>query len=617
MGTTPVKLNNASDTWVYEKTPTTAKGTTGSLLYANNISTKRANSYLYFTLPFPKGVTIISAKLRMVQYTAFASTSASVYRCTKAWSATKTTWNNRPTVAAGPVTISKTSPPDKTLWEWDVTALLQTVSSGSPWYGFAITSAIASGNASLRWYSPSSPYLDRRPVLEVSWKDNPQKPSVMMPSNGRAVSLTKPTLTTNFHDVSGDTTMQSIQVRLFDTEAAAEANTTPVWDSGTVASDSPELDLSATAYPGAALDSVKWWRVRVQDGAGLWSDWSTDTSFTIKSKGVLTIVQPSAGTISDPTPPILWTFTGRTQKAYQIIIRLVDGTTKKITYDSGKITSTDTNATPSKTAMKDSTKTYEIVVRVWDTVDRESIPGDTPYVESVRTVTYLYSATVAPATTLVGTPDPNYPWMKLTWARSQMPDNWTIYRNDKAIWSGEGDDVDTSATTYEYIDRLADPRTPTTWKVTAVVNGVGSASSPTVTATVKPETACLSAKDGTNPVLIWNYDHAMALAENSAVHQPSGSAPPVLITQSEHGYQGHVKGVLAANPSVPTMTAQQWRDRFNTLKKNNGTILLLTIVDVAIECFIAGATIRPIMVGPNLIDYEIEFDFYQTDWAEV
>jgi hypothetical protein len=616
MGTTPVKLVNATDSWVHEAAPTTAKGTTGALLYANNITAKRANSYLYFTLPFPRGVTVISAKLRMVQFTAFASTSATVYRCTQAWSATKVTWNTRPNVT-GAVTISKTSPPHATVWEWDVTALLQSVSSGSPWYGFAITSAIATGNASLRWYSPQSTYLNYRPVLEVSWKENPQKPTELYPSNGRAVSLAKPVLRTNFVDLSGDTTMAGINVRIFDTEALAIANTAPTWDSGDVASSVPELDLNTTAYPGAAAASTKWWRVRVKDGSGLWSDWSNYTSFQMQTKGVLTITNPTAATVSDPSLPITWTFTGRTQKAYQVLVRKVEGTLKTITYDSGKITSTALNATLGDKAMPNNAATYEITVRIWDTIDRESIAGDPAYVEASRTVTYVYSATVAPTTGLTGTLDPLFPWMKLDWARSVLPDRWSIYRDGKIIWSGEGDDLFVSGTAYTYTDRLADPRTPHTWMVVAVVNGVGSASSQTVTNTITPITLSLAASDGTSPVLIFDYSKDMALAEEGGIFQPAGSAPPVLITQSEHGYQGHIKGRLSDATGLGGLSARQWRDRFNQLKKNNGNKLILNVIDMSIEVFIARATIVPVMPGPGLVWYEVEFDFYQTDWEEV
>ncbi len=615
MPTTPVKLNNATDTWVFQFTPTTAKGTTGTLLYVGAVSTKNMRSLLYYTLPFRKGVTIISAKLRFVQYgTTAGSHTISVRRAAAAWSATKATWNNQPAQTGTAVALTKVASPSGTNWEFDVTAHMQSISAGAAWYGFVVSST---ATTQTRFHSPNSGTITARPVLEISWKDNPQKPTMLYPSNGRATSLSKPTLRTTFIDLSGDTTMQSIQVRIFDTEALALANTAPTWDSGTVASSAPELDLNTTAYPGAAAGSTKWWRVRVQDGSGLWSDWSEYTSFAVMTKGVLTMTNPSGATVSDSSPPVTWTFTGRTQKAYQLIVRHIYGSFRNVMYDSGKITSTDLNATPSPRAMRYDDQTYEIILRVWDTIDRESLPGDTAYAETTRTVTYLYSATVAPATSLVGTAGSDYPWMTLDWSRSVLPDRWTIYRDGKVIWSGEAADLLVSGTAHRYVDRLADPRTPHTWKVVAVVNGVGSASAPTVSATITPLTVTLARADGTEPVLIFDHKVSMGLTESSGIFQPAGDSPPVIITQSEHGYQGHVSGRLVDAPHLPGVTARQWRDRFNRLKKNNGTTLLLTVIDVSIECFIAKATIRPVMPGPGIVWYEVEFDFYQTDWEEV
>lgn len=704
MGTTPIKLNNATDTWVYEYTPTTAKGTTGSLLYVSGTAAKRCQSLLYFSLPFPRGVTVISAKLRLVQYGSVTGTSMplTVNLAGSAWSATKATWNNKPAATGSTVTVTKTNPPAATLWEWDVTALLQTVSSGGNWYGFVIASAF---NARLRFYSPQATVLGYRPVLEVSWKENPQKPTQLYPSNGRAVGITKPVLRTNFIDLSGDTTMAGIQVRLWNAanEALASSNTAADWDSGPIGASVPELDLNALAQPSTAVTAYNtttdtlsvasgalglavgdrvvfsgttaptplvlgttyyvkavtvsattdftvaatlggaqiditaagtavtvarpalaaltnglnyFWRTRVQDGSGLWSDWSDYTSFAYQSKGVLTITNPTGGTVSDPSLPITWTFTGRTQKAYQVIVQNMTNSSGAITYDSGKITSTATAATVPASAMKYDNATYKITVRIWDTIDREMTSGDPVYVEASVTVTYVYSATVAAATGFTVTVDNTYGTVALNWSRATLPDNWTIYRDGKIVWTDEGADLFVSGTAYTWTDRLADPRVLHTWKVVSVVNGVGSASSPTATGTINLITTRLSATDGTNPVLIFDPNVDAGLDETSGVFQPAGSAPPVLITQSEHGYQGHISGRLFADP-MSGLTAAQWRDRFNQLKKNNGNKLLLAFLDVSIECFIAKATVLARPLGPGNIVYVVEFDFYQTDWEDV
>lgn len=1022
MGSTPVIMNNATDSWVYQYQPTKAQGTAGSVLYVGADSGKVTRSLLYWSLPFPRGVTILSAKIRMTQYGAITGAkTVSCYRLTSSWSATKVTWNTQPTWAAAGVSASKTGTPANTVWEWDVSALMQSVSNGAAWYGFLF----GSSQAQTRFFSPNYTTVTARPVLEVSWKDNPKKPTTLKPAAGRSVAIAKPTLQCDFTDISGDTSMASIQVKIFADLLTANANTTSEFDSGEVATDVPELDLTQTAYAGAASGATKYWRVRVKDGAGLWSDWSDPESWTYTTKGTLTINSPGftetrrnkvinpswrfpttnveirrnlasntkgattpsqyalsmaggtaaltnvtgssgpiaaitsfirgtwsvaatsaliqiiggssvatayeilvtpnetmnfslyarsslnsqvyrleanfydsggavtssffsgnitltgnvwqqftisgavpansvraafriaqqsgtlmsvnatlditgilverlcagnlgyfdggttaadgltyayigtadasastatgpgalgaftyyaaqvgclgwrnstetykiiekiansslfgfsasvvvtcgvgeywggrfqarvtsgtsvsiiarlgcyssgganissdqsivnntfalpsdgswvditlpsnnptptgavnirflmyasgthaagttmefryatlenvgitgftpsdyfdgatldtttadyswAGTVdqsesikkesyfAEATPPISWAFAGRTQKAYQVSVQKSDGG-KTWLWTSGKITSTATTVTVPANVLKWNNILYYVQIRIWDTIDREATPGDAPYVESLQLVRYLYDATVNPVTGLVGTKDTKYAGMVLTWSRNTMPDNWNIYRDNKVIHTNTGVGLLVSGQNYTYTDWIPEPRKACTWQVVAVVNGKGSTPNPTVTDTVVPVTATLSAKDGTNPVLIWNYQHDMSLTEMSSVFQPAGSSPPIIITQSEHGYQGKLSGLLADNPIDTSLTAQQWRDRFNQLKKNNGVTLLLTLIDVAFECFIQNATIKPLIDGQG-VKYYVEFDFFQTDWVEV
>jgi hypothetical protein len=128
----------------------------------------------------------------------------------------------------------------------------------------------------------------------------------------------------------------------------------------TVVTDSTHATISAAAtatgaptvsitrfYPGLADGSTVFWRIRFQDAAGLWSPWSASTSFRRDDKGTLTVTNPPVGTpkVEDTTPPIIWTFTGETQAAYQIQIRHTVNGLIVVDWDSGKVTSAVTSVT--------------------------------------------------------------------------------------------------------------------------------------------------------------------------------------------------------------------------------------------------------------------------------
>lgn len=97
---------------------------------------------LYFARPFPLGATITSAKIVMYS-TATAQTgtlSLLAKRVKTAVSFSKVTYNTRPTTFYPTTsTVSKTGPVAAgTQWDIDVTAMMQSVALGDPWYGWEI-----------------------------------------------------------------------------------------------------------------------------------------------------------------------------------------------------------------------------------------------------------------------------------------------------------------------------------------------------------------------------------------------------------------------------------------------------------------------------------------------
>ena len=59
------------------------------------------------------------------------------------------------------------------------------------------------------------------------------------------------------------------------------------------------------------------------------------------------------------------------------------------TWTTGKITSTVNEVTPPAGVISSPDSTYSVALRVWDTKQRESIPGDPAYVEVVRAFTFV------------------------------------------------------------------------------------------------------------------------------------------------------------------------------------------------------------------------------------
>lgn len=315
---------------------------------------------------------------------------------------------------------------------------------------------------------------------------------------------------------------------------------------------------------------------------------------------------------TDATPTISWSFTGQTQKHYQVII-VEPGDGNKTRWDTGKVTSTATSFTvPKEAKLRDDT-IYEVVLRVWDSLYRAKLPGSSIYVQVRREFLLDSAPDVTPVFNLVATDQYPVPRIKLTWDAYPPPDRFEIYRNNALIETDLIDDFWVSGDSYEYTDMLPPPYTDVTYKVVPVVTALGRAkNNPTVTENTRSVTTCLSKSDGGNPCFFLNADVDMDLVELDEVVALAGDVPPVLISHGSRGFEGSVTGILSGD-AVSYINSQQMLERFKSLKKKKGEILYLTILDQAFECFIYNATFKPLKSTEGVY-YEASFSFAQTDF---
>lgn len=589
-------LRNAVDTFAASNNPSANWADAKTLQVESGV----ANSFVFFNRPFPLGATIVSATLRLYTATDWNATrTVTVKAATEHWGVNRLTWNNRPAVGflAASVTQSSTGVDDE--WAFDVTAHLQRISDGAVWYGFRVETTAATR---LKLWSADA--HDHKPTLEVTWSSAPQAPTTLTPSGSQAVSIAKPTLRFDFSDNRGSTALQAVQAQV----DAGGNFATPAFDSGTVLVTEPELDLAATAYAGLTAGQETRWRVRVQDGAGLWSEWSDVVRFRRDVKGTLSIDNPPvSGIVSEWTPPIIWGLTGETQAAWQVFVTPDDDPGTRL-YDTGRTKGADTSWTLPKAVIEDDSD-YRVVVRTWDTKERVSNPGDPVYTQAVRTFHFNEDPTPNHVTALAMAALPPTPDVALTWDRSTAPDSFAIKRNGKVIESGiDPADVLQSGTSYRWVDRDAGPYRTHEWVVQSVVNGKTSTGNPSVTGQGQTQGIWLHCFDLDLDVWIAGSDDGTwAMGEEATTHNPVGSSRGIRVTQALRGWEGTISGTLTRGAGK---SAEAWEDNLMRIKAHPGRVCRLTLGNEAFRCVLGNIASWPTPTVP--ITKGVSFDFFAT-----
>jgi len=591
-----VVLRNATDTY--------ASGTAASTNYAAasvlHVRTADRYAYVFFNRAAPVGATITSAKLRLYHAAAWAgSRNIVVQRVSGPWQVSRLNWNNKPGVTGATVTVADDGGAAGTVVELNVTALLQTVSDGAAWYGFRIST----NDATDRGIYSAQGLSQYRPTLEVAWTEAPEAPTTLAPSGNRAVSTNKPVLRFDFTDHLGDTTLAAVQVQI----DPAGNFAAPAFDSGEVATANPELDLTTTAYAGLADLASTYWRVRVKDGSGLWSTWSEDEQFKRDDLGTVTIDNPAGATLSDPTPPFLWSFAGGVQKAWQVYV-IDPADPSEILANSGKQTSSDAAWTPPPRTLVGAGP-YRVVVRVWDTVDREKVPNGEVFAVATRDFTIVPDATVNPVVGLaVSQPNEAKPRMLLTWTRSEAPDRFVIVRDGVVVEDPLlPEDALVAGTSYQFLDDASRTWREHTWKVQAVVNGKASPSA-VVTETTKTRGIWLLDKERSLEVWLAGQEGgSWAIGEEASVFAPVGGTNVVRRVQARRGYEGSLAGQLVDRYGK---TAVQYEDDLMAMRAHPTRPVTLALADMSLRVILGNVTTYPLAKGVPPLRVA-SFDFWQ------
>jgi hypothetical protein len=510
----------------------------------NTGDTPRA-AYLFFGRPFPNGVTVLSAKLRLYQQGAATggSRTLTVQRVTKAWSESGLTWENRPLGTGATATRTQgDSATDGRAWEFDVQALMQQVADGASFYGMRVTSNLT---APIWFYSKNANVGQYMATLEVEWSDAPDAPVDCSPTANQAVSLLRPTFRMDYTDPSGEDGLQAVQVQVSPTGNFSAI----VADSGVYPTDLPEwtctTDLTSSVYQ---------WRGRTQDAAGNWSPFSAPQPFRRVAKGVLTLTNPTA-TVYTPTPSWSWTWQPTTdpsfpddQRAFQIWIVDPDDPTEVI-WTSGKRTSTTTSFTmpSSDRLLLTPGESYLTILRVWGSLARAATPNDPVYVEASTTFSFGTTGT----SNVVGlTPVPGNPFIRLEWRTSSAPDEFVIIRNGRTVAVEDADDLRVSGTLYRYEDRAAKPGQRHVWGI-ATKNGTSTNNPVSVPGELYVEGLWVySLKVGDLAVQMWGQDGepdpmSFTPDEDVAIFAGAGSTRAVMIATGA-GSRANRRSVKAA-----------------------------------------------------------------------
>lgn len=420
-------------------------------LYLSSTASHQKRALLFFgSMPRPDraGLYVVSAHLLLCASGAVGAQTTTVKAIKQTWKERSVSWQNQPTVTAtDDVALVLGALVDKQQVDFDVTAMVRTalLGTGSLFYGFELSTSIG---GPIAFRSSESPIPELRPQLVIELTKFPTVVADLVPGDGSYVSVSKPVVRFNYFDRDGED-QGALQVQI----DAANDFTSADFDSGTVTTADPELDLSTTAYAGLSDGGSTYWRARAQDAEGNWSAWSDPVQIHRAAKGTFVINAPS--TVVEETTPSIITTLSKAQRAIAYILEqwqpdtsswLTVWTKPFFAAPSGAGVAYHGRVPIETTIGRDggSLKTspiavrdldYRLTVRSWDTQAlRVSTPGDPVYQESQVVLQWHgpVSAPMSPDNLAVdANPEPGIegdrgPGVLVSWHRDAVPDSWAL-----------------------------------------------------------------------------------------------------------------------------------------------------------------------------------------------
>lgn len=589
-------------------------------------------AYLSFARPFNLRSTVIGSELVLTvmgNYPAATRTFTAKRQGNRTALYKDLTYSNRPAAHSDGITITTTGALTAgTKLVFPVGPHVQKWSDGADFDGWEIST---NSTAEIKLYSTDSTTSwaqKLEPELRVTVADAPDAPDDLAPSGNRIVSVTKPVVRWNQLDVNGNTTIVAARVQVSNTASFAA----PAFDSTEQPVDDASLNLAALAggivFPGLPTDGApRYWRVQIKDGAGIWSDWSQPASMRYLAKGVLTLVSPSAASpkVSDPTPPIAWSLTGATQRAYRLeVFRLSkSGKTWFDVYDSGKRSSTATTITLPKGVLAYDDRTYKVRLVVWDTQDRQTTPGATAAYVVERDFFFNDDAATSPVKTITAYQDGYWPYVRVRFTLDSVPDRVIVSRDGEILVDIEAADLAALRQpdgSYIWTDRAPVPGRLKSYTARPLSNGKMGWGNPSASIKANATYRWLVTDDF--EVLLGGTEQDLTMVEVATDHEVLGDAPAIRVIQGLKGWSGPVSGELvrsSTGTNLDNVSSSTWRDRLMRIKRDQ---LPATFIsgDIAVPVTVKNAVAPPEPIARDSkgdLIYAFSFDIEESgrhDW---